>query len=302
MAAGRVALCLIDSDNEFQQVARQDGEAAARQAGLDVETLWSGPKLADQLTQVRGLVDSPTPPKAILIMAVRDQGLGRIVRHAVQAGIHWVFLNRSEDNIESLRVQHPALAICQVYPDEVETGRVQGALIEALLPGGGKVLHVQGSMRSVAARDRTAGTTEALDSSRFKLVPLETGWSEEEGYNALLGWLRVAVRANMRFDVVACHNDLLARGARRALADVATDLGKPELNSVPIVGCDGTPSVGQVMVKQGEMAATVVLPRSSGPAVEIVGRALSGQGLPDAVITLHATPFPAPAELSPRRS
>ena len=301
MGTGRVAVCLVDSDNEFQQVAREDAEVAARQAGLEIQIHWSGAKLSAQLAQLRELVDSPTPPRAILVMAVRDQGLGRIARDAAEAGIHWVFLNRSEDSIESLRVQHPELAICQVYPDEVETGRVQARLIKALLPGGGKVLHVQGSMRSVAARDRTAGTTEALDSSRFKLVPLEAGWSEEEGYNALRGWLRVAVQANMRLDALACHNDLLAQGARRALADVAADLGKPALTEVPIVGCDGTPSVGQAMVKRGEMAATVVLPRSSGPAVEIVARALSGEGLPDTSVTLRATPFPEPADLTPHQ-
>ena len=66
---------------------------------------------------------------------------------------------------------------------------------------------------------------------------------------------------------MACHNDLLARGARRALVDVAKDLDHPELGKLPLVGCDGTPSVGQAMVKAGELAATVVLPRSSGPAV-----------------------------------
>jgi ABC-type sugar transport system substrate-binding protein len=299
MAPGRVAVCLVDSDNEFQQVAREDAETAARRVGLDVETLWSGSKLSAQLAQLRELVDSSPPPSAILVMAVRDQGLGRIAGDAARAGIHWIFLNRSEDNIESLRVQHRELAICQVYPDEVETGRVQARLVQALLPEGGKVLQVQGSMRSVAARDRSAGTAEALDSSRFKIIPLEAGWTEDEGYNALIGWLRVAVRANMRFDAVACHNDLLARGARRALVEVARDLEKPALTTVPIVGCDGTPSVGQTMVNQGEIAATVVLPRSSGPAVEIIGRALKRQGLPDAVVTLHATPFPDPSDLSP---
>jgi ABC-type sugar transport system substrate-binding protein len=105
-----VAVCLVDSDNEFQQVAREDAEAAARQAGLEIETHWSGARLSAQLAQVRELVDSPTPPRGILIMAVRDQGLSRIARAAAQAGLHWVFLNRSEDNIESLRVQHPAPA------------------------------------------------------------------------------------------------------------------------------------------------------------------------------------------------
>jgi ribose transport system substrate-binding protein len=294
-----VALCLVDENNEFQQVARQDAEATARKVGLEVETHWSGDKLSAQLSLVRELVDSPSPPSAILIMAVRDQGLGRIAQHATEAGIHWIFLNRSEDSVDSLRVQRPGLAICQVYPDEVETGRVQGEILKVLLPTGGKVVHVQGSMRSVAARDRTEGTKDSLASAPIKLVPLEAGWSETEGYGALVGWLRVAVQAHMRFDVVACHNDLIARGARQALADIARDLEKPELTKMPIVGCDGTPSVGQAMVKRGELAATVVLPRSSGPAVEIVGRALAGQGLPGAVVTLHATPFPDPAELSP---
>ena len=294
MSSAQIALCLIDKDNEFQQVARQDGEAAARKAGLDLTTHWSGADLAAQLTQVRGLIDSPAPPSAILIMAVRDQGLARLAADAARAGIHWVFLNRCDDDLAALRAEHPTLAICQVHPDEVETGRVQGRVIRALLPDGGKVLQVQGSKRSLAARDRTAGVHEVLEAGGYRIVELEAGWTEDEGYNALVGWLRVVVRAKMRLDVVACHNDLLARGARRALADVAKDLSAPALLQVPIVGCDGTPTVGQAMVKSGELAATVVLPRSSGPAVEIAARALSAGELPPAIVTLHATPFPEP--------
>jgi ribose transport system substrate-binding protein len=302
MAAGRLALCLIDANNEFQQVARRDGEAAARQAGLSIETHWSGDDLSAQLGQLRHLLESSPRPEAILIMAVRDQGLGRIARDATGAGIHWVFLNRSDDDLEGLRREHPKLVICQVYPDEVETGRVQGEIIKTLLPEGGKVLQVQGSKRSLAARDRSAGTHEALEGSAVKLVDLEAGWSEQEGYNALVGWLRVAVQANMRFDLVACHNDLLAQGARRALDEVARDLDKAALTSIPIVGCDGTPSVGQAMVKDGRLAATVELPRSSGPAVELVAKGLTGQGAPPAVLTLRAKPFPGLEELRPPRA
>lgn len=280
MPFGRIALCLIDADNDFQQVAREDAEAAARGTGLTVETHWSGGDLPAQLAQVRKLLDSSTPPAAILIMAVRDHGLGHSVRDAAQAGIHWVFLNRSEDDIEALRRAHPELAICQVYPDEVETGRVQGQILRALLPESGRILLVQGSKRSLAARDRTAGVQEVLQAESYKLVELEAGWTEEEGYNALVGWLRVAVRANMRFDLVACHNDLLGRGARRAVEEVSRELEAPEVAAVPIVGCDGTPSVGQAMVRDGQLAATVVLPRSTGPAVEVVANALSGRGFP----------------------
>jgi ABC-type sugar transport system substrate-binding protein len=302
MASGRLALCLIDADNDFQQVACRDGEAAARRAGLAIEVHWSGDDLSAQLGQVRQIVDSQPPPDAILVMAVRDRGLGRLARDATAAGIHWVFLNRSEDDIESLRREHPGLVICQVYPDEVETGRVQGEILKALLPGGGTVVQVQGSKRSLAARDRTAGLHEALAGGGFKLTDLEAGWTEDEGHDALFGWLRVAVQANMRFDLVACHNDLLARGARRALEDVARDLDAPVLTSVPIVGCDGTPSMGQAMVHDGRLAATVELPRSTGPAVEIVAKGLAGGKQPPAIVTLQARPFPDLRELRDRRS
>ncbi len=46
MSKGRVAVCLVDSDNEFQQVARDDAETAARHAGLEIETLHRPDRLA----------------------------------------------------------------------------------------------------------------------------------------------------------------------------------------------------------------------------------------------------------------
>jgi ABC-type sugar transport system substrate-binding protein len=302
MASGRLALCLVDADNDFQQVACRDGEAAARRAGLAIEVHWSGDDLSAQLGQLRQILDSPSPPEAILVMAVRDRGLGRLARDATAAGIHWVFLNRSEDDIESLRRERPSLVICQVYPDEVETGRVQGEIVKVLLPKGGTVVQMQGSKRSLAARDRTAGLREVLAGEGFRLVDLEAGWSEDEGHDAFFAWLRVAVQANMRFDLVACHNDPLALGARRALEDVARDLDAPTLTSIPIVGCDGTPSMGQAMVKDGRLAATVELPRSTGPAVLIVAKGLAGGERPPAIVTLHPSPFPGLEELRDRRS
>jgi ABC-type sugar transport system substrate-binding protein len=292
MSSRPLALCLIDVDNAFQQAARVDGEDAARRAGLPLETHWSGADLSAQLGQVRQLLDRTSPPAAILIMAVRDRGLARLAAEAAGAGIHWVFLNRTDDDLDEARRAHPRAIVSQVYPDEVETGRVQGRLVQALLPDGGRVLHVEGTRRSLAARDRTAGAVEVLAGGPVQLVPLEAGWTVVEGREAILGWLRVAVRANVHLDLALCHNDLLAAGAREALATVARELERPSLATLPIVGCDGTPSFGQKMVQDGRIAATVVLPRSSRTAVELVARALAGGERPPAVVTLRATAFP----------
>jgi ABC-type sugar transport system substrate-binding protein len=292
MSTNPLALCLVDADNDFQQAARLDAEDAARGAGLSIETHWSGGDLSAQLAQVRQLLDRTSPPAAILIMAVRDRGLARLAAEAAGAAIHWVFLNRTEDDLDDVRRVHPRAIVCQIYPDEVETGRVQGRLVQALLPNGGRVLQVEGSRRSLAARDRTAGTLQVLAGGPVQLVPLEAGWTAEEGREAVRGWLRVAVRANVHLDLVLCHNDLLAVGAREALEEVARTLERPGLTTLPIVGCDGTPSVGQKMVEEGRIAATVVLPRSSRTAVELVARALAGGEPPPAVVTLRASAFP----------
>jgi ABC-type sugar transport system substrate-binding protein len=292
MSSRPLTLCLIDADNDFQQTARLDAEDAARRAGLPLETHWSGADLSAQLSQVRQLIDKTPPPAAILIMAVRDRGLARLAAEAAGAGIHWVFLNRSDDVLDEARRAYPQAVVCQVYPDEVETGRVQGRLVRALLPHGGRVLHVEGTRRSLAARDRTAGAVEILAGGPVQLVPLEAGWTVAEGREAVLGWLRVAARANVHIDLVLCHNDLLAVGAHEALETVADELERPSLTATPIVGCDGTPSFGQKMVQDGLIAATVVLPRSSRTAVELVARALGGGERPPAVVTLRATAFP----------
>jgi len=300
MESGPLALCLIDPDNEFQQVAARDAEAAAGRAGLPIEVHWSGLELAAQLAQLREVLDQNPRPRAVLVMAVRDRGLRRLADEATEAGIHWVFLNRSEDDTDEIRRRHPGLAVCQVYPDEVETGRVQGKLVRALLPKGGRVLHVQGSTRSLAALDRTSGMAAVLADGPYKRVELEAGWTAAEGRNAALGWLRIGVQANIRVDLVACHTDLLATGVREALEAVASEHGRPDLVSIPVVGCDGTPSMGQAMVRDGRLAATVVLPRSSGPAVDLVATALAGGPVPPPVVTLRATPFPPIEEVVAR--
>jgi ABC-type sugar transport system substrate-binding protein len=76
-----------------------------------------------------------------------------------------------------------------------------------------------------------------------------------------------------------------------ALREVSAELGQPELARLPVVGCDGTPEGGQALVRGGELAGTVVLPVTSGPAVELLHAATRGRR-PSAVVRLKGSPFP----------
>jgi ABC-type sugar transport system substrate-binding protein len=296
---GRVALVLVDPTNHFQQLLKADAEAAARKAGLEVETLFTGESLPEQLGALRRLIVEPEArPAALLVMSVRDHGLDRVVREAAAAGIHFVFLNAVEDDLDALRREFPAVSIATICPDEVETGRVQGRQMRALLRGG-RALYIQGSPRSLASRQRTAGMQEATAGAPFEAVLAGGDWSPAFAGRTVREWLRLAVGGRPPFQLVSCQNDHMAGGVLDALAAAAAEAGKPELARIPVAGCDGAPEVGQKMVREGRLVATVVLPRVAGPAVEQVAALLARGERPASVLTHAATSFPPLAELAP---
>lgn len=295
----RVTLGLVDGGNPFQQLLKTDGEAAARRVGLEIETLFTGDNFTENLAGLRRLLARSTPPDAIVVMAVRDQGLGRVVREAAAAGRHWLFLNSVEDDLDALRREFPAVAVATVCPDEVETGRVQGRQLRALVPPGRRVLCVQGSPRSLASRQRTAGLQEVMAGSGIDVTLAGGEWSAEHAARTVREWLRFAVAGRRPFDLVACQNDQMAAGALEALAAAAAEPGRADLGRIPVVGCDGAPDVGQAMVRDGRLAATVVLPRVAGPAIEVVGRLLTRGERPPAVVSHAATSFPPLPQLRP---
>jgi ABC-type sugar transport system substrate-binding protein len=297
-----LALCLVDPSNDFQQLLQRDAEEAARRASVSLVVRFSGHDLAAQLKELDAVVAGAPRPDAILVLAVRDRGLDRVARSAVKAGISWAFLNRTEDDVEAIRAAAAAGATaCTVCADELETGRIQGRQFRALLAKrpGAKVLYVQGSRRSLAARDRTSGMEDAVKGASLEVVLLEGGWSAGEAKEAVRRWLGIAARGGGRFDLVGCQNDQIALGTLDAFAEMARELGRPELARVPVTGCDGTPQLGQRLVREGRLLATVALARSSGPAVELVARAVTGGTLPPTLTLLKGNSFPAEAGLTP---
>ncbi len=300
MSDERLALCLVDADNDFQQLLKVEAELSARKQRLRLEVHHTGHDLVAQIRRLRALLAQAEPPRAVLLLAALDHGLAPVAHELVRAGVSIAFLNRTEDDLEALRREARAGATaCCVCADELETGRVQGRQFRRLLDGPGLVLYVQGSTRSLAARDRTAGMREAARGAPFELDLLEAGWTRGEAREALRKWLRIVVPGGLRLDLIGCQNDQIALGSLDALADVAAETGRPELGHVPVTGCDGTPQLGQALVREHRLLATVALPRSSGTAVELLARLLRHAALPPPLTTLRAVSVPAESALQP---
>jgi ABC-type sugar transport system substrate-binding protein len=288
----RILLALVDPNNDFQQLLRADAEKAAAAEGATLDVAFTSHDLPAQLNRLRGAIMADPRPDAILVLAVRDKGLDRVAREAAKAGVSFVYLNRTEDELDAIRAESPKVAVCTVCADEIETGRIQGRIARQILPPGpGTVLIVQGSRRSLAARDRTAGMEEALKGSTLEVVTLEAGWTTDEAREAVGRWLGIVGRSNKRISLVGCNNDQIAVGALDALAAAAAELGRPDFKAVPVIGCDGTPALGQRLVLEGRLAGTVELARSAGPAVAIVARFVKGGALPPPITMLAGAPF-----------
>jgi ABC-type sugar transport system substrate-binding protein len=101
----------------------------------------------------------------------------------------------------------------------------------------------------------------------------------------------------MRVGLVGGQNDVIASGALEALEVLAMEVGRPELASIAVVGCDGTPGLGQRLVKEGRLKATVTLPRWTGLAVETIARTLKSGQLPPPLVSVRAAAFPAEEQL-----
>lgn len=139
---------------------------------------------------------------------------------------------------------------------------------------------------------------QAVEGAPFEVSLLEGGWDPSGARDAIRRWLAIVAPGNVRLDLVGCQNDPIAVAALEALREAAVSLSHPELARIPVTGCDGTPAVGQRLVKEGALAATVVLPNWGGAAIEAVGRFLSHGETPPALTTLKPTSFPSEADLS----
>jgi ABC-type sugar transport system substrate-binding protein len=294
-----VALWLADATNEFQQMLKVDAEAACRKANLGFEVYFTGYELATQVSRIRAAIAGGSRASVYLVLATLDRGLARYVRDAARAGISWIYLNRSEDDLDAIKRECPGVAIATVSADERETGRIQGRQFRAMLPSGQRVLYVQGGTRSLVARERTAGVLEATRGAPFEVSLLEGGWDPPGAKQAMRRWLTIVAPGRLAIDLVGCQNDPLAVAARDALREVSESLGRPELARIPLTGCDGTPGVGQRLVREGTLRATVALPLWSGLAVQMAARFLQKGEIPPSLTLVKPSSFPPEAALRP---
>jgi ABC-type sugar transport system substrate-binding protein len=294
----RFVVSLLDETQEFQRFQAADARAAAARLNLDVQTLFAENNAILQIQQLFKIVhgrDDRRRPDAILVETVSGEGLERVARAAARAGIGWILINRKASYVEALRREHPALPIGTISTDQLEIGRIQGRQFRTLLPKGGRVLYIQGPHDTSAARDRLQGTREAIFGSRIELKILEGQWTEASGRDVVERWLRLKHHDADLPDVVGCQNDMMAVGARSAMAALAGEAG---VRSCLFTGVDGLPEGGERLVRTNHLAATVVVPSNTGAALYALVQALTSRNPMPAETLLPPASYPELGQLA----
>ena len=288
----RIALFLRGND-DYQESLRDECIAMARRHRFEVRVYSTNDDVAEQLRQIDECLAAPenTRPAALLVQPVQELALASSGHAAARLNIGWVLLNRWSDYLTDLRREFPTLPIFSVSPDQHGVGRIQGQQFKSLMPYGGEVLYICGPRGASSVTRRLEGVQEALQGSPLRLSAVNSDWTTEGGERALKDWLKAFLKRDLPSFMVGAQNDAMAVGARRAFAVAMQGRPGPR-HGVRFTGCDGSPSFGRRLVNEGVLAATVVIPPTTGRAVSELASMLGGgaRPLPDIALAVSSVP------------
>jgi ABC-type sugar transport system substrate-binding protein len=210
-------------------------QARADELGIELIALDGQDNTA---TQVAGLETMIAQGVDGVIVSPREvEALASAVQAVTDAGIPIVTVDRAVTGADTLG---------HVGADNVRGGEIQGEYLMEILPDGGKIIELQGTVGASPAIDRSAGFNAAIaDHPEYEVVFQQTAeFKRETGLTVA----EQALQANSDIDAIVCGNDDMCFGA----AEAASGLGI----EVPIIGFDALPEALQA-VQDGTFAATV---------------------------------------------
>jgi ribose transport system substrate-binding protein len=291
----KVLVSLIREDNDYQLEQAASAQAAALKLGASVQIIYSGNDAVQQTQQVLSFIQDPSKrPDAILAEPV-GTGMAQIASAAVGHGIAWGIINTDVDYISRLR-QNAVVPVFAVLSDHEAIGKLQGQQIAALLGQQGCVLYVEGPSVRDVAKIRSKGML-ATKPRGVEVKTLRGDWTQNSGYHAVKSWLSLSTSRQLNVGMIACQNDDMAIGARRAFEELTDLHDRDAWLRLPITGCDGVPRSGQEWVRQGRLAATVVSPPLFGDAMHMLTSALAAGSQPPERTVVAPQSFPALKEL-----
>jgi galactofuranose transport system substrate-binding protein len=203
---------------------------------------------------------------AIILAPVVETGWDEVLQEIKEAGIPLVIIDR---NVTT----DPSFYLTRVASDFVFEGRLAAAWLAQATAGKCKIIELEGTIGSSAARDRQIGFNEVIALfPEMEIVITQSGnFMREGGYDEMEGILITEDVSDIC--AVWAHNDDMAIGAIQAMKDYGIDPG----DDILIISVDAIPDVFKAMM-DGDTNATVELsPYMAGPAFDAIDAYLAGE-------------------------
>ncbi len=294
-----VLVSLITDDNDYQLEQAASAQAAALKLGAKVQIIYSGNDAVQQTQQILSFIQDPGKRPDAIIAEPVGTGMAQIAKAAVDAGIAWGLINTEVDYIAQLR-QRALVPVFSILSDHEAIGRIQGEQIAAFLGEQGVVLYLEGPLRDVA-KLRTKGMLSSKPPG-VTVKTLRGDWTQQSGFHAVKSWLALSTSRQLQVGMIACQNDDMAIGARRAFEELGDVRERDQWLRLPFTGCDGVPKSGQEWVRQRRLSATVISPPIVGDALHLLVNAISAGSQPPDRTLVAPSSFPALKELQKARA
>jgi ABC-type sugar transport system substrate-binding protein len=302
----------LNASGDYHGSIVREVEAAAAEANIEVQVFDAENTAAKQAQDLVRFGHEHAGRRACVLVvpqrdpvdvgAIESDATFRLAGRVMAAGVGWITINHGrEDMIPPLHAEFPGVPAALVAVDNVDFGRMQARQLRCLLPYGGTALLVRGDPSDSACRGRSSGLTDELRQSRIVIEEVDGRWETEVAEPAVYRWMASPLHGGKVAAVVG-QNDHMALGARRALVRAASDLRRPELAAVPVLGGDGIAQYGRLWVDEGTLTSTVQATLPGRPAIEQLARFWrQGTALPP-VTRLRVTSYPPLDRLVPVRT
>lgn len=274
-----IGFAQVGSESAWRVAFTDATVAEAEARGINLIVSDAENNRDNQIAALRSFVEQGVD--AIILSPVVETGWDEVLQEVHDAGIPLVVVDR---NVTA----DPSLYITRVSSDFVHEGRLAAAWLVQATAGTCKIIELEGTVGSSAARDRQIGFNEVIALfPNMEIILSQSGDFRREGGQEVMEGILVSEDMT---DVCAvwAHNDDMALGAIDAMKAAGID----PADDILVISVDAVPGIFEAMMN-GDANATVELsPHMAAPAFDAINAYLNGEQLPPWIPVQGAIFFP----------
>ncbi|MFZ2359254.1 MAG: ABC transporter substrate-binding protein [Anaerolineae bacterium] len=281
-----VGYAQLGAESEWRTANTASIQQAAEELGVTLKFSDAQQKQENQIKAIRSFIAQGVD--VIGVPPVVTTGWETVFQEAKDAGIPIILVDRRADVPEDLYATY-------LGSDFVEEGRKAGNEMNKLLPEGGKIVELVGTVGSAPATDRFSGFRETM-APNIEIIDSQSGdFTRAKGKEVMEAFLK---KYGAEITALYAHNDDMALGAIQAIEEFGLKPG----TDIKIVSIDAVRGAFQAMV-DGKLNVTVECNPLLGPQFyELALKVVNGEEVPKWVPSEESVYYPDnAAEILPTR-